>query len=883
VLLIEDNAGDARLVAEALRGQRAAAFEVVVSSRLSEGLDQLKAGPFDVALVDLSLPDSQGLDTFLRVRERSRSVPILILTGLEDEAMAVRAVGEGAQDFVLKRNLVDGGLGRAILYALSRQQLVQQLEEQLHATEESQARYRAVMDAAMDAIITVDGEGVIRLANRASEALLGFAAGDLVGKRFAEIVPSSAVPESGPVVPGGGLSPGAAPAIVPAAVVGVGKGGRRVPLELSVGEMELDGRPAFTAVLRDISARRKAEEVRSHLASLVEFADIAIVSSDRDGLITSFNPAAGVLFRWRESEVVGKPLLLLVPPERRERVRDQMEAVMAGAPVEIHETTRWRKDSLRVDVVAGIAPVRDADGVTSGAVSTFRDLTDLRRAESALRHTRERYRALIENSEDAVVLANEAGTIVYASASLQRLLGYTPEEVLGRHMTDFTDPSEVGRSLDRYAEVVRTSGEVLAAKWRARHRDGRLRWMEGHIANMLGDPAVLAVVFNLRDATARIEAEEALERSEQRYRLVAQASRDALWDWNLLTNEVEWTEGFQGLLGWGGREKAMARDSFYTMIHPEDRERVAGAIHATVEGRGTSWGDEYRLARADGTYAHVSARGFVVRAEDGKAVRIVGALGDVTALKALDAFRESLVDVISHEFRTPVTVIQGYSELLAAAPGKLQPEQVAKARERIERASRHLSFLLSSVRELARLRVGKLDVAPVPVRTESVVAAAVGAAESRRGDRGRPVEVEVAPGAEALMADEPKLVIALVEVLDNAVKFSPEGSPVTVRAEPSGENVLVAVRDRGAGIPPERADELTKPFTQQDMTTVRRAGGAGLGLALASGLVRAMGGSLSTAPRDGGGTEVRITLPRATPGAAGAAGATGAAAEPARI
>src|SRR5882672_10776118 len=125
VLLIEDNAGDARLVREALSAQGPPNFEVAVADRLSTALDRLDHEAFDVALVDLSLPDSQGLDTFKQVRAHARSVPVLVLTGLDDESIATRAVGEGAQDYVLKRNLATDILPRAILYALSRQQLLQ--------------------------------------------------------------------------------------------------------------------------------------------------------------------------------------------------------------------------------------------------------------------------------------------------------------------------------------------------------------------------------------------------------------------------------------------------------------------------------------------------------------------------------------------------------------------------------------------------------------------------------------------------------------------------------------------------------------------------------------------------------------------------------------
>src|SRR3989304_2413057 len=146
VLLVEDNPGDARLIREALMGR----------------------GGFGGALVDLSLPDSRGLDTFLRVREKARAVPVLVLSGLEDSEVAGRAVREGAQDSVYKSQLLGDQLSRAILYAPSRQQLMQQLEEHVKELHASEGRYHAVTEAAQDAIVSIDEANEIVFANSAA-------------------------------------------------------------------------------------------------------------------------------------------------------------------------------------------------------------------------------------------------------------------------------------------------------------------------------------------------------------------------------------------------------------------------------------------------------------------------------------------------------------------------------------------------------------------------------------------------------------------------------------------------------------------------------------------------------------------------------------------
>lgn len=131
VLLIEDNPDDARLIYEMLIGKRGGGFALETRDRLSTGLERLTQGGVDVVLLDLSLPDSSGFDTFRAVRERTGNVPILLLTGLDDEVFAVAAVHEGAQDFLNKDQVSEYVLTRAIRYAIERNNLVRELQDAL--------------------------------------------------------------------------------------------------------------------------------------------------------------------------------------------------------------------------------------------------------------------------------------------------------------------------------------------------------------------------------------------------------------------------------------------------------------------------------------------------------------------------------------------------------------------------------------------------------------------------------------------------------------------------------------------------------------------------------------------------------------------------------
>jgi PAS domain S-box-containing protein len=177
VLLVEDSPSDAELLQEALRGTGAGRFEFVVAERLAEALHQVKHAPFDVLLLDLSLPDSTGADTFFRARAAAPGLPIIVLTGTENEVVGTEAVRHGIQDYLLKGEADGRQIARTIRYAIERKRVEEALRE-------SEARFRAVFNATQDAVMLADDEGNCVDANPAAARLFGLPAANLIGARI---------------------------------------------------------------------------------------------------------------------------------------------------------------------------------------------------------------------------------------------------------------------------------------------------------------------------------------------------------------------------------------------------------------------------------------------------------------------------------------------------------------------------------------------------------------------------------------------------------------------------------------------------------------------------------------------------------------------------
>ena len=217
------------------------------------------------------------------------------------------------------------------------------------------------------------------------------------------------------------------------------------------------------------------------------------------------------------------------------------------------------------------------------------------------------------------------GRWLRVNQALAGLLGTRPEALAGCPADAFTHPAD--RAADQEAIRLLCQGEVESYHSEKRLlREGQEPvWVLATVTAM-GGGGPLHVAF--QDITERKRAEADLRHREERYRLAAEAAQDALWDWDLLTDRVVWTERADGKFGYHRSGRSASAAWWYERVHAEDRERVVSGIHATIAEGAASWSDEYRFRRADGSYAHLRDRAAIVRDEAGDAVRMVGAVVD---------------------------------------------------------------------------------------------------------------------------------------------------------------------------------------------------------------------------------------------------------------
>ncbi|WP_159994074.1 PAS domain S-box protein [Roseomonas sp. 18066] len=249
-----------------------------------------------------------------------------------------------------------------------------------------------------------------------------------------------------------------------------------------------------------------------------------------------------------------------------------------------------------------------------------------------------RQQVLDSASDFAIISIDLCGQVIGWNAGAVNILGWTEAEMLGRPANLFFTPEDrISGVVEAEMDQAGRAGRAADERWHSR-RDGSRFWASGEMMPLHDEAGVhIGYLKVLRDQTEQHLAGRALEVMNERLRLAQQATRDAIWDWSFKDNSVLWNEALQEAYGWPPDQVEPTGDWWIAQIHPEDRDRIHLNIHADIEGTRTDWSGEYRFRRADGTYAEVLDRGSIIRGVDGRAVRMIGAMLDISERKQAEA------------------------------------------------------------------------------------------------------------------------------------------------------------------------------------------------------------------------------------------------------
>jgi PAS domain S-box-containing protein len=506
------------------------------------------------------------------------------------------------------------------------------------------------------------------------------------------------------------------------------------------------------------------------------------------------------------------------------------------------------------------APIRSGDTrETFGWMWTFRDITERKQAEQ----TRAFLAAIVESSDDAIVVVTEERKIISWNPAAEWMFGYTAEEVIGQPISIIV-PEERKEELQEIDERF-IKGDRSPTETVRRRKDGSL--VDVSLSLSLVKDAqnnIIGISRIFRDITARKKAEAQILRQAQ----IINLSQEPMFIWSITGAITDWNHGSQQLYGYS-KDEAVGQVSHNLLktIFPLPLESLLSILRS--EG---VWKGQLHQTTKDGRKVIVESRMQMVHA-DGKQL-ILETNHDITErekllqrehsarLQAEEASRlkDEFLATVSHELRTPLTSILGWSQMLAT--GNFDEDYISRGLETIYRNAKSQAQLIEDILDVSRIITGKLRINTKPISIYPIIQAVV---ESLRPSiEAKNIGLRVGFDFEPRMvqADPDRVQQVVWNLLSNAIKFTPEGGRITVLLESDESETKIIVSDSGKGISPEFLPFVFDRFRQADGSTTRQHGGLGLGLAIVRHIVELHGGTVEVGSEgEGKGTTFTVRLP----------------------
>ncbi len=524
VLLIEDNPDDVELIRRKLTRSVERQFSVTHVRSLKDGLVALSTSLPDLILSDLGLPDSHGLDTVTKVLQMASNIPLVVLTGYDDEAVAIKAVQLGAQDYLVKGQLDSSQIERAFFYAIERSRLQGELEQHTEELKKIQANLLKILDKNADAIIVISQDKQTLFINPAAESLFRRKKKDLLNKPFAFSLKGGKTSE-----------------------IEIKHDDDEITVaEMSVVDIDWEGEPAYLASLRDITGRKKAGkliqqqkefltnifESLTHPFYVIDAKDYTIQIANK---ATQFDNSSDAKTCYAVTHKKNQPCA----GEGHVCPLEEVKRTKKPAVVEhIHTDEKGKIKNLEVHGY----PLFDAKGNVVQMIEYCLDITERKQAEDALKESEEKFSKAFRCSPDTIAITTlKDNRLIEVNDSFVRVTGYTREELYNDSSIELNLWAKM-EDRDKIIRMLREQGRVNNEEISFRMKSGEIRLLlfSAEVINIGGKPCAISMTV---DITERKKAEEALRFSDAAFKsihesVIAMDTEYTITHWNEISEQI---------------------------------------------------------------------------------------------------------------------------------------------------------------------------------------------------------------------------------------------------------------------------------------------------------------------------------------------------------
>ncbi len=642
------------------------------------------------------------------------------------------------------------------------------------------------------------------------------------------------------------------------------KNGEVITVSFSAHRMVLNGRLCEVSVQADITARKRAEEAlresEERFRIMADSSPQPIWVTGKQGELQFANRTYCEFFGASEEELKSHGWEPTVHPDDAERHVRAFFASVASQSSLHSEARILRGDGeyrwLETFGVPRFAP----DGEYLGMVGSSPDTTERKRAEEALQESERRWATTLASVGDAVIATDARGNIDFMNGIAEYLTGWGLKTAKGRSIIEvFNIINETtGETVESPVEHVLREGAIVGL---ANHtvlvrRDGTQIPIDDSGAPIRNEDGIInGVVLVFRDVTKRKEQEQALRKSEEAFRTVFEHSSVG----KILTNYdgkiLRLNQAMADMLGYTIEE--LKKKTLLDVTHPDDMNASVERLDALLNNEAATMRLEKRYIKKDGSVFWGDVSTTLLRDERGKPDRFITNVVDINERKKIDQMKDEFIGMVSHEIKTPLTVVIG--ALSTATKNGLPPEDVRGFLQDAVSYADILTDIVDNLLELSRSQSNRLVLNKEPADIRPIALKVAKNLENKSARHH--IIVDMPEGLPHPVIDPLRAERIIHNLVDNAIKYSPEGGDVTVFARAENSHLLVGVQDQGIGIAPEDQQRLFQRFQRLEYNTGTSIQGIGLGLNVCRILVEAHGGSIWVESEKGKGATFYFALP----------------------
>jgi PAS domain S-box-containing protein len=600
---------------------------------------------------------------------------------------------------------------------------------------------------------------------------------------------------------------------------------------------------------------------------LIEALPIAIYTCNKDGIITFYNETAAKLWGrhpqinqdswcgswkiWRSDGITPFPL-------------DECPmaiALQTGQKIQGIEIIIERPDGSRRHVLPHPQPLWDTHGNVTGAINMLVDITDTKTAEVQSA----KLVAIVQSSDDAIIGKTLDGIVTSWNPGATRIFGYTADEMIGQSITKLI-PRELIDEEPRILERLKKGERVEHFETKRKTKDGRILDISLTISPIKDkNDRITGASKIARDITEKKQALQLITESEEKFRMAIRSTNLGTWEYLPLQHKLIWSEECCKIFG-VPVDIDMSYELFLQLIHPDDTEFVHQEVQNALQPGSTGNYDiQYRIIKqSDKQHRWVRAQGKTYF-NNNQAIRFIGTALDITKEKQLEQRKDDFIKMASHELKTPITSIKGYVQLLLTIYDEMNEEKLLAAKGTI-RTSLHtiskqvvkLTRLVTELLDLSRIESGKLEMNKIMFDLPTLVEETV---QDARHTTSRHALIVNSEFEGAIYGDRDRISQVLLNLLTNAIKYSPDSEPIEIFIKGNDETVTVSVKDQGIGIDKKEHIKVFERFYRVEGKSEQTYPGFGIGLFIANEIVQRHSGFMTLQSEKGKGSTFNFTLP----------------------